>query len=87
MDQSDHLCGLAGKQVYLPQTAHIKKTILLLVDGHTSHQSIRAANLCKDNNIILYALSAHSSHIMQPLDVGIFKTMKTEWRKAVKKTQ
>ena len=73
------------EQVFVPQTAHIKEPILLLVEGHISHQSIRAATLCQENSIILYALPAHSSHIMQKLDVGIFKMRKVEWQKAVKK--
>ena len=44
-------------------------------------QSIQAATLCKDNKTD----ACHSSHIMQSLDVGIFKTIKTEWWKAVKR--
>ncbi|KAK3748521.1 hypothetical protein RRG08_008682 [Elysia crispata] len=73
------------KQVFVPQTAHVKKPLLLLVDGHISHQSVQASKLCDENNIVLYCLPPHSSHILQPLDVGVFKTMKSEWKKAVKR--
>ena len=32
----------------------------------------------------LYALPARSSQLMQPLDVGIFKILKAQWKRAVK---
>ena len=73
------------KQVFVPQTAHVKKPLLLLVDGHISHQSVQASKLCDENNIVLYCLPPHSSHMLQPLDVEVFKTMKSEWKKAVKR--
>ena len=59
-------------------TENMKKPIVLFVDGHISHQSIEVSKLCEDNEIILYSLPPHASHIVQPLDVGIFKTMKAE---------
>lgn len=71
--------------VFVPQTSNIKKPLLLLADGHISHQSLQASKICADNGIVLYCLPPHSSHIMQPLDVGIFKTMKAEWKAAVKR--
>ena len=72
-------------QVFVPQTAHVKKPLLLLLDGHVSHQSIQTSALCHENGIHLYCLPPHSSHIVQPIDVGVFKTMKAEWKKAVKR--
>lgn len=36
-------------------------------------------------HVILYCIPPHSSHILQPLDVGVFKTMKAEWRAMVKR--
>ena len=72
-------------QVFVPQTAHVKKPLLLLLDGHVSHESIQTSALCHENGIHLYCLPPHSSHIVQPLDVGVFKTMKAEWKKAVKR--
>ncbi|GFN87638.1 tigger transposable element-derived protein 6-like protein [Plakobranchus ocellatus] len=63
----------------------LRKPLLLLLDGHVSHQSVKTSALCDENGIQLYCLPPHSSHILQPLDVGVFKTMKCEWKKAVKK--
>ncbi|RUS76597.1 hypothetical protein EGW08_015639 [Elysia chlorotica] len=73
------------KLVFVPQTAHVKKPLLLLLDGHVSHQSLQTSTLCAENQIVLYCLPPHSSHILQPLDVGVFKTMKAEWKLAVKR--
>lgn len=45
---------------------------LLLVDGHSSHVNLRFINYCDRNGIILAVLPPHSTHRLQPLDVGIF---------------
>lgn len=70
--------------VFITQTAHLQKPVLLLVDGHVSHQSVEVSRLCQEHGIILYCLLAHTSHILQPLNDGIFRNMKNEWRKSVK---
>ncbi|XP_005105548.1 uncharacterized protein LOC101864008 isoform X1 [Aplysia californica] len=72
------------ENVFIPDTAALKKPVLLLLDGHVSHQSLRASQLCQENSIVLYCLPAHISHIMQPLDVAVFKTMKAEWKTAAR---
>ncbi|KAJ8310927.1 hypothetical protein KUTeg_012792 [Tegillarca granosa] len=46
--------------------------ILLLYDGHRSHLSIGLINWAKSHNIILFVLPAHTSHVLQPLDLGRF---------------
>jgi hypothetical protein len=38
----------------------------------------------KDNNIICICMPAHSSHLLQPLDVGCFGPLKREYGKLVK---
>ncbi|XP_060606285.1 uncharacterized protein LOC132758607 [Ruditapes philippinarum] len=49
---------------------------LLLYDGHRSHISLTLAEWAKEHNIILFVLPPHSSHLTQPLDVGIFGPFK-----------
>jgi hypothetical protein len=61
----------------------IQSPVLLLVDGHSTHCTMQAATFCKDNQIILYCLVPHSSHLTQPLDVGVFGPMKCAYRKNV----
>ena len=49
---------------------------LLLCDGHDSHITAQFVRYCIDNRIILFVLPPHSSHILQPLDVGVFGPVK-----------
>jgi hypothetical protein len=51
------------------------KTIVLY-DGCKAHISLTLTDWAKENNIILFVLPPHSSHLTQPLDVGIFGPMK-----------
>ena len=46
--------------------------ILLLYDGHRSHISMTLVNWAKENNVVLFVLPAHTSHALQPLDIGCF---------------
>lgn len=52
---------------------------LLIVDGHGSHITAPFIRFCIDHNIIfvILLLPPHSSHLTQPLDVGIFSPLKT----------
>lgn len=48
---------------------------LLLVDGHSSHVNLRFIDYCDSNGILLVVLPPHSTHRLQPLDVGIFSPL------------
>ena len=45
---------------------------LLLLDGHASHYNYPFLKFCIDNRIIPFCMPSHSTHDLQPLDVGIF---------------
>ena len=45
---------------------------LLIVDGHSSHIHPKVVDYTLDHNIHMLFLPSHSTHIMQPLDVGLF---------------
>ena len=45
---------------------------VLLMDSHTSHRTPEFTLLASEYNIHLYAFPSHLTHILQPLDVGIF---------------
>ena len=49
---------------------------LLLLDGCISHKIYPFWKLAIDAKIILFKLPAHSTHILQPLDVGVFRAFK-----------
>lgn len=61
------------------------RPVLLLQDGHGSHVSIALIELARANDIHLLCLPSHTSHILQPLDVGVFKSFKAHFSKACRK--
>jgi hypothetical protein len=42
------------------------------MDGHTSHVTWEFFDYCLQHRIISFCLPAHSTHLLQPLDVGLF---------------
>lgn len=52
---------------------------LLLLNGHKSHISVGLVQWAKERNIILFILPAHTSHILQPLDVGCYGPMQRKF--------
>ena len=46
-----------------------------------THVTYRVVLICIKNNILLICLPAHLSHILQPLDVGVYCHVKRVWRK------
>ena len=61
------------------------RPVLLIQDGHTSHVSIDLIEKARANDIHLLCLPAHTTHILQPLDVGVFKSFKSHFSKACTK--
>jgi hypothetical protein len=49
---------------------------LLIVDGHESHSSHEFYKYCEEHKIIVLCMPSHSSHLLQPLDVGCFSPLK-----------
>ena len=49
---------------------------LLLVDGHNSHYSRAFLEYARTHQILVLCYPAHTTHILQGLDVVIFATMK-----------
>jgi hypothetical protein len=48
---------------------------LLFLDGHGSHLTMKFFDYCDKNKIILVTYPPHSTHSLQPLDVGIFSPL------------
>ena len=61
--------------------------VLLFVDGHSTHLSLRAAEFCRDHEIILYCLLPSATHVLQACDIGAFSPMKKVWQQTVKDWQ
>ena len=73
-------CYLQYFSTYL-HANDIERPVLLFMDGHSSHFSLESATFCAAQGILLYCLPPHASHILQPLDVGVFSSLKADWRK------
>jgi hypothetical protein len=54
-------------------TSYVKysknESVLLMLDNHASHVSLRMFNYCRNNGIVMLSIPAHSSHRLQPLDL------------------
>ena len=55
------------------------------MDGHGSHMSIDLIELARSNGIHILCLPSHTMHVLQPLDVGVFKSFKSHFSKACSK--
>lgn len=73
------------EKVFIPQTAprDPSEPRLLILDGHGSHETTEFLWLCYSNNIHMLFLPPHSSHILQPLDLAVFSSLKKAYRRHV----
>lgn len=56
---------------------------LLILDGHNSHCTYKFIQFAAENNIIVMCLPAHTTHALQPCDVGVFSPLSKLWKKEV----
>ena len=58
---------------------------LLIFDGFGSHGTHELIEFCDKHAIVLFSLPPHTSHNLQPLDVGVFQAYKKNYRTVVEK--
>ena len=58
----------------------------LILDNHASHIHASIVNQCADLGIAVLFLPAHTSHILQPCDLGIFGVQKAYYQREDPKT-
>ena len=75
-------CDNIGQQwvelVFEPATrakANGQKRVLVC-DGNGSHITAKFVRFCLDHEIVILVMPPHSSHLCQPLDVGVFSPLK-----------
>jgi hypothetical protein len=56
---------------------------LLIVDGHSSHVNMKFLDAADRLRIIVHIMPLHSTHRLQPLDVGLFGPLATAYNKAL----
>jgi len=62
-----------------------RKPLVLICNGFGTHETLEILEYCFENNIILCRLPSHTSHKLQPCDVGVFCPLKTAYRDEVER--
>jgi hypothetical protein len=62
---------------------HASDWRLLVLDGHESHANYSFLDFAWRHRILVQVLPAHSSHLTQPLDVGLFSPLQNNYGKLV----
>ncbi|XP_050298563.1 uncharacterized protein LOC126737631 [Anthonomus grandis grandis] len=58
--------------------------VLLLLDGHSTHsKNLKALQIARDNGIRLLQLPSHTTHRLQPLDVGFFRAFQNVYGQCI----
>jgi hypothetical protein len=73
------------EHVFEKHTLHRTKGVyrLLILDGHGSHMTPEFDLFCKEHSIIPLCMPPHSSHLLQPLDVGCFSVLKRSYGRQI----
>jgi hypothetical protein len=56
-----------------------KRPVLIIYDGHSTHIDQSIIETAIKENITILKLPPHSSHLLQPLDLSVFKSFKGTW--------
>ena len=83
--RNDKLVLEGVEKVFLPDVG-VKCgawTVLSIFDGHGSNITYELISRCLQSNVFLLCLPAHSTHLLQPLDVGLFSPYQHFWGRAV----
>jgi hypothetical protein len=73
------------EKLFIPSTSSRTKGRyrLLILDGHGSHLTPKFDEICEKNNIIAICMPPHSSHLLQPLDIGCFAVLKRAYGRLI----
>jgi len=73
------------EKLFIPSTSSRTKGKyrLLILDGHGSHLTPKFDEICEKNDIIAICMPPHSSHLLQPLDIGCFAVLKRAYSRLI----
>ncbi|XP_062707873.1 uncharacterized protein LOC134288132 [Aedes albopictus] len=71
------------RYVLHPQMVEDALPAIYFIDGHFSHMAWVTADECRKLGIHLVCLYPNCTRILQPLDVAVFKPLKTAWLRVV----
>ena len=69
------------EEIFVPGTSHVRPT-LLIIDGHWLHISYSIIKRAVEENIKVILLPPHTTNVLQPLDIGLFRSFKSNFSKA-----
>ena len=55
------------------------RPLMLILDGHLSHYTLKLVKSAAENDVILFCLPPHTTADSQPLDTSCFGPLKTYW--------
>ena len=56
---------------------------VLLMDSHSSQLGPEVSQLAKENQNFLFTFPAHTSHLLQPLAVSVYRPLEAAWAKSM----
>jgi hypothetical protein len=80
LDGKGGICRARNGELYWENDIEPGYWRLLILDGHGSHITLDFIEYAMDHKILILQLPPHTSHYLQPLDVGIFTGMKRQYR-------
>jgi len=83
--------GWINEDIFLEYLQHIIRNtrcspdhkILLIMDNHESHISLKVIDTAKANGIVLLTIPPHTSHRLQPLDRSVYGPFKGAYNRAM----
>jgi DDE superfamily endonuclease len=70
---------------YFTESKSISKYRMLIFDGHGSHLTQEFLDYCWLHHIRPFQLPPHTTHLLQPLDVGVFQSLKYNFKKEIRR--
>ena len=58
------------------------RPVMLFLDGHSSHYEPDTIRLAMEENVVVFCLPPHTTHVSQPLDISFFRPLKSYWSNA-----
>ena len=59
------------------------RPVILIMDSHATHLSPEALKMAEENQIIIVTLPSHTTHLLQPLDVSVYRSLKAAWNNEI----
>ncbi|XP_072026714.1 LOW QUALITY PROTEIN: uncharacterized protein [Amphiura filiformis] len=58
-----------------------EQKVVLILDGHKSHETLRTLKEAQENYVDIICLPPNTTHLLQPLDITFFKSLKCHWNR------